>query len=77
MNSLMSQVRVKQNGRIVGFANCEPGLRRRFLAMGIVKGESFTVLRKAPLGDPIEIQIKGYSLSIRGEEAGFIKVDME
>jgi Fe2+ transport system protein FeoA len=44
--------------------------------MGIVKGESVRVERVAPLGDPVEYQIKGYHLSLRREEAEQISVEM-
>jgi DtxR family Mn-dependent transcriptional regulator len=49
-------------------------LRRRFIEMGIVKGETILVERHAPLGDPMEYFIKGYHLALRKEEAAFIKV---
>jgi len=47
------------------------------MAMGVIKGEQVEVERKAPLGDPIEVKIKGYHLSIRGEDAENILVDPE
>jgi len=43
--------------------------RRRMLDMGLVRGTEITVVRKAPLGDPIEFLLKGYNLSLRREEA--------
>ncbi|MDQ2691890.1 MAG: ferrous iron transport protein A [Chloroflexota bacterium] len=49
-------------------------LRRRFIEMGVVKGESILLERKAPLGDPIEYFIKGYHLALRKEEAALIEV---
>lgn len=49
-------------------------LRRRFIEMGIVKGETILVERHAPLGDPMEYFIKGYHLALRKEEAAHIKV---
>lgn len=52
-----------------------PGaLRRRFVEMGIVKGESILLERHAPLGDPMEYFIKGYHLALRKEEAAQIEV---
>ena len=44
-------------------------IQRRILDMGIVKGTEIEVERVAPLGDPIEVKIKGYHLSLRKEEA--------
>jgi len=49
-------------------------LRRRFVEMGIVKGETILSERSAPLGDPVEYLIKGYHLALRKEEAAHIQV---
>jgi len=43
--------------------------RRRMLDMGLVRNTEITVVRKAPLGDPVEFLLKGYNLSLRREEA--------
>lgn len=51
-------------------------LRRRFIEMGIVRGETICVERKAPLGDPVEYLVKGYHLALRKEEAGLIEVTL-
>ena len=52
-------------------------LRRRFIEMGIVRGETIRIERRAPLGDPIEYLIKGYHLALRMEEAAQIDVMVE
>ena len=44
-------------------------IRERLLEMGLTKGTSVEVIRLAPLGDPIEIKIRGYRLSLRRKEA--------
>jgi len=49
-------------------------LLRRLLDMGITKGSSVKVKKVAPLGDPIEIRIRGYNLTLRKDEAGKIRV---
>jgi Fe2+ transport system protein FeoA len=49
-------------------------LRRRFIEMGIVRGETILIERHAPLGDPVEYYIKGYHLALRKEEAANIEV---
>lgn len=49
-------------------------MRRRFVEMGIVKGETILIERHAPLGDPVEYVIKGYHLALRKEEAALIEV---
>jgi len=48
--------------------------RRRLMAMGMVPGTEVEVLRKAPLGDPVEYRIKGYSLSMRMADVAEIEV---
>ncbi|HCR44643.1 MAG TPA: ferrous iron transport protein A [Ruminococcaceae bacterium] len=49
-------------------------LRRRIMDMGITKGTSVLVRKVAPLGDPIEITVRGYELSIRKNEADHIEI---
>lgn len=51
-------------------------LRRRFVEMGIIKGETILIERNAPLGDPVEYFIKGYHLALRKEEAAQIEVTL-
>lgn len=52
-------------------------LRRRLLDMGVVKGAEVRVVRLAPLGDPMEVSIKGYNLTLRGEEAERIHIRVD
>ncbi|HRQ22518.1 MAG TPA: FeoA family protein [Anaerolineales bacterium] len=54
--------------------NGAKALRRRFVEMGIVKGETILIERDAPLGDPVAYFIKGYHLALRREEAAHIEV---
>lgn len=49
-------------------------LRRRIMDMGITKGTTILVRKVAPLGDPIEITVRGYELSIRKNEAEHIEI---
>lgn len=50
-------------------------LRKRFIAMGIVPGAEISVEGYAPLGDPIEIKVKGYNLALRKDEASQIVIE--
>lgn len=59
---------------VVSRINGAGALRRRFIEMGIIKGETILIERHAPLGDPIEYFIKGYHLALRKEEAAQIEV---
>ena len=52
-------------------------IKRKLLEMGITPGTEIEVIRVAPLGDPIEVKIRGYSLSLRKEEANFVEIEEE
>jgi len=49
-------------------------LRRRLLEMGFCNGAQVEVVRRAPLGDPIEFRLRGYHLSLRDEQARFVTI---
>jgi len=50
-------------------------VKRRIMDMGLTKGTEITVRKIAPLGDPIELTVRGYELSIRKDEAAAIEVE--
>lgn len=49
-------------------------IRRRLMEMGLCQGVEIDVLRRAPLGDPIEVRVRGYLLSLRGLQAALVRV---
>lgn len=51
-------------------------VRKHLMEMGLVRGSDIKVERVAPLGDPIEVKIKGYSLSLRKEDAKKIEIEI-
>ena len=53
----------------------EGALRRRIMDMGITKGTKVTLRKVAPLGDPLELRVRGYELSIRKSDAEMIEVE--
>lgn len=63
-----------QTGRILRVGG-RPATRRRLLELGIVRGETITLQRAAPLGDPLEFVVKGYHLSLRRRDAASITVE--
>lgn len=63
-----------QHGRVTGISGL-PSTRRRLLEMGLGHGVEVEVLRRAPLGDPIELGVRGYLLSLRLEQAALIAID--
>ena len=54
--------------------HCEGAIKRRIMDMGITKGTSIYVRKLAPLGDPIEVTVRGYELSLRKSDAKMIEV---
>ena len=55
--------------------NGEGAVRRRIMDMGITKGVVISVRKVAPLGDPIEVTVRGYELSLRKADAEMIETD--
>lgn len=53
----------------------EGAIKRRIMDMGITKGASIFVRKVAPLGDPIEVKVRGYELSLRKADATMIEVE--
>jgi Fe2+ transport system protein FeoA len=51
-------------------------LRKRMLDFGLTRGAKVELIRKAPLGDPIEIQLRGFRLTIRKVEADIVELDI-
>ena len=52
-------------------------IRRRLFDMGVTPGAKVTLRKKAPFGDPIEITIRGYELSLRKAEAELVNIEVE
>ncbi len=70
-------LRQAQVGQTVRVAKLEGAgaVKRRIMDMGITKGESIYIRKVAPLGDPIEITIRGYELSLRKSDSEMILVE--
>lgn len=66
---------VGQSGRVKGFGMGDKSYRRRLLAMGLTPGTEFTVARCAPMGDPVELRLRGFSLTLRKAEADALEVE--
>ena len=58
----------------IAHINGQGPVKRRIMDMGLTKGTEVTVRKVAPLGDPIELTVRGYELSIRKDEAAAIEV---
>ena len=67
---------VGQTAEVAGYAPVsDRAYCQKLLRMGLVKGAKFTLIRKAPLGDPVEITVKGFNLSLRANEADVLNVE--
>ncbi|SHO44984.1 FeoA family protein [Anaerocolumna xylanovorans] len=64
-----------QAGTVISIGEKGP-LKRRIMDMGITRGIDVKVVKVAPLGDPIEVNIRGYELSIRKDEAAQIEISV-
>ena len=64
----LSEFRIGESG-IIKIVEGEGRLRRRLFDMGVTPGANITLIRKAPLGDPMEINIRNYELTLRKSEA--------
>lgn len=73
MNTL-KDVKVGKSCKVVK-VHGEGALRRRIMDMGITKGVEIYIRKTAPLGDPLELSVRGYELSIRKSEAEKIEIE--
>jgi ferrous iron transport protein A len=60
---------------VVAAVASETGIGRRLLDLGFVPGTQVRVVRRAPLGDPLEFELRGYRLSLRKTEAAHIEIE--
>ena len=71
----LAKLKPGESGKITAIGSIGP-LRRRLMDMGVLVGETIKVVKVAPLGDPIEVTIKSYQLSLRKQEAEEIAVEV-
>ena len=71
---LLKDLKPGDHARVAGFDMNSREYRRRLLMLGATPGTPFKVLRVAPLGDPVEIEIRGSLISVRKDEAAIMKV---
>ena len=75
----LKDLQVNQQGKVTRFEATDDAAKkaykRKLLAMGLTPGTEFTVTRVAPLGDPVEIKVRGFKLSLRKDEASALVVE--
>ena len=70
----LKDVKVGKSARVVKL-HSEGALKRRIIDMGITKGVEVRVRKVAPLGDPIELTVRGYELTLRKSDAEMIEIE--
>ncbi len=75
MSNSLKDLAAGDSGRVVGFGDGNKAYRRKLLSMGLTPGIEFSVTRYAPMGDPVEIRVRGFSLSLRKDEAAALQVE--
>lgn len=66
---------VGDQGKVVNYDQGQMAYKKKLLSMGLTPGTQFTVTRFAPLGDPVEIRVRGFALSLRKDEAAALLVE--
>jgi ferrous iron transport protein A len=75
MTTSLKNLAVGNIGKVVGFDQSGKAYRKRLLAMGLTPGIEFSITRFAPMGDPVEIKLRGFSLTLRKDEAAIVLVE--
>lgn len=75
LNVGIKDLAVGDSARVVGFEQRGKAYRKRLLAMGLTPGTEFKVTRFAPMGDPVEIKLRGFALTLRRDEAGMLLIE--
>ncbi len=75
MADRIKSFKVGDKGKVLGFDKSGKAYRKRLLAMGLTPNTEFLITRFAPLGDPIEIKMRGFSLTLRKNEADVLLVE--
>lgn len=71
----LKEMRAGERGRVLGFEEGGRAYRRKLLSMGMTPGVEFQIVRIAPLGDPVEVKVRGSHLSLRRDEAAALRVE--
>jgi Fe2+ transport system protein FeoA len=72
----LANLKIGQSARVRQLSS-DASVRHRLMEMGLVRGSVIKVVRFAPMGDPIDIEVRGYHLSLRKNEAQSVEVELE
>lgn len=76
MEKTVNDMKIGDTAVVTGIG-CSGALRRRIIDMGLTPGAVVILRKTAPMGDPLELNVRGYELSIRRAEAGEIRVQIQ
>ena len=71
----VKELSIGDRAKVLGFTEGGKAYRRKLLSMGLTPGTEICLERVAPMGDPVEIHVRGYSLSLRKHEADALSVE--
>lgn len=71
----LKELAIGDRARVLGFLPGGEAYRRKLLSMGLTPGAELSVTRVAPMGDPVEIRVRGFALSLRKGEADALSVE--
>ena len=71
----LRELKKNETGIVAGFASADPAYRQKLLRMGLNRSAEFVVVRKAPFGGPIEVEVKGSRVVLRSDEANALEVE--
>lgn len=72
----IGDMKVGARGRVTGYAGADREYRHKLLRMGLIKGVEFELIRRAPMGDPVEIELRGFNLTLRKTESEALEVEI-
>ncbi len=75
MKKTLADLPVGSEGKIAGFDKTHKPYRQKLMSMGLTPNTHFVVTRVAPMGDPVEIMVRDYNLSLRRDEAKAVMVE--
>ena len=71
----LGQLQIGDRAKVLGYTDAGRGYRRKLLSMGLTPGAELEITRVAPMGDPVEIRVRGFALSLRKEESAAMNVE--
>jgi len=72
----LKDLQVGDRAKVAGYLEGGGAYRRKLLSMGLTPGAELSVTRVAPMGDPVEIQVRGFALTLRRDEAASLCVEI-